>query len=143
MELSDELYDKITDFTDEGNDLCDDENYEEALEQYKKALALIPNPKTDWEASTWVYTAIGDCYYFLEKYNEAIESFNSAMLCPDGIGNGFITLRLGECYYKLDDKEKAGDFFVDTYMIDGMEIFEDEEEFKEFAEKILKEKGVI
>ena len=143
MELSDELYDKITDLTDEGNDLCDEEEYEKALEKYKKALKLIPEPKTDWEASTWVYTAIGDCYYFLGEYSDAIEALNSAMLCPDGVGNGFITLRLGECYYELDDKEKAADYFVDTYMIEGMEIFEEEDDYKDFAEEILKEKEVI
>lgn len=143
MELSDELYDKITDLTDEGNDLCDDEEYEKALKQYQKALALVPEPKTDWEAATWIYTAIGDCYYFLEKYSDAIEALNSAMFCPDGVGNGFITLRLGECYYELDDKEKAADYFVDTYMIEGMEIFEEEDAYKDFAKKILKERGVI
>ena len=65
------------------------------------------------------------------------------MLCPDGVGNGFITLRLGECYYELDDKEKAADYFVDTYMIEGMEIFEEEDAYKDFAKKILKERGVI
>lgn len=44
------------------------ENYDKALEFYKQAKEKLPQPVEDWEASTWVYVAIGDCYFIKTEY---------------------------------------------------------------------------
>jgi Flp pilus assembly protein TadD len=66
-ELDDEIYGRITELSDEGNELAEDDNFEAAVAKFSEALELIPAPKTDWEAATWLYASIGDMYYSLEK----------------------------------------------------------------------------
>ena len=126
MELDNELYDKITELTDKGNDAFEDD-LDLALKYYEEALELLPEPKTDWEASTWVYTAIGDCYYFKTEYLDAISTLRKAMLCPEGMGNAFICLRLGECHYELEEMDKANEFLSQAYMLEGADIFKFED----------------
>ena len=63
MELNDEIYERITDLSSEGDEFADAGNFGKAIERYSEALKLIPEPKYDWEASTWLYVAIGDAYY--------------------------------------------------------------------------------
>jgi tetratricopeptide (TPR) repeat protein len=65
MELDPALYEKIKEHSDEGERLFYDGRFPEALEEYSKALDLIPEPKQRWEASVWVLAAIGDCYFWL------------------------------------------------------------------------------
>ncbi len=127
MEIDEKIYDKITQLTDMGNDVFE-EDLNLAIEYYEKALALVPDPKNDWEASTWIYTAIGDAYFFLEKYEMAINALSNAMLCPDAISNAFIWLRMGEAYYELSNNEKAREYLMRAYLLDGKDVFEAEDD---------------
>lgn len=143
MELSDEIYDQIVELTEEGDELCEDEEWEEAIKCFEKALELVPEPKDEWETSTWIYAALADAYFFWKKYEESLYYLNQAMMCPDGLGNPFIILRLAECHYELGNKNKADEFFFEAYMLEGMEIFEDEDDYKNYVYKLLKAKGEI
>ena len=67
MEMSDELYNKIVDLCDEGNELIEEDEYQQAIDKLKQGLALIPEPIYEWEASTWIYAALGDACYFDEQ----------------------------------------------------------------------------
>lgn len=126
MILEDSLYKKITELTDKGNDAFEND-LDLALMYYEEALALVPDPKTDWEASTWLYTAIGDAYYYKKEYQSAIDSLNKARMCPTGIGNAFICLRLGECFFELSNNTQSKEFLLQAYMLEGKDIFEYEE----------------
>lgn len=127
MELEDKVYEKIVKLCERGDFLAEQEKYDEAVKIYLEALELVPFPKEDWEASTWIYTAIGDSYYMNENYEEAVEYFYDAMNCPDGITNSFILLRQGQAMYELKSFEKAKEFLLRAYMLDGKEIFKSEE----------------
>ena len=124
--LDDTLYQKITELTDKGNDVFDDD-LDLALKYYEEALSLVPDPKTDWESSTWIYTAIGDAYFFKNEYQLAIDSLKKAMMCPEGMGNAFICLRLGECYFELSNINGSKEYLLQAYMIEGEDIFEYED----------------
>lgn len=46
--------------------------------------------------------------------------------CPDGQANPFVQLRLGETLYELGDKEGAKEHLFSSYMLEGKDIFEEE-----------------
>ena len=126
-ELDDETYNRITDLCDEGSDLVDDDKYDEAIEKYEQALALIPEPITDWEASTWVLTGLADAYFYKGDYANARQTLIDAMHCPDAIGNPYIHLRLGQSQYEVGNMDRARDELVRAYMGAGEDIFDDED----------------
>ena len=62
MNMEDEIYDRIVELCEEGDELVEEDCYPEAIIRYEAALELVPNPKYIWEASTWIYTALGDVF---------------------------------------------------------------------------------
>lgn len=126
-ELEPALYERITELCELGNEAFEDDRYEEAIEEYDRALALIPEPLEDWEASTWVLTGLGDCHYLLENHGEALSHLVRAVRCPGGLGNPFIHLRLGQVQYELGNEDRARDELARAYMGGGPEIFEGED----------------
>ena len=52
----------------------------------------------------------------------------NAINCLDGIENPFIMLRLGETCYELGDVNKAKEYLLRAYILEGHSIFENEDE---------------
>lgn len=128
MELQDELYEEISSLCSEGDELVESSRYDEALNLYRRALNLVPNPKNIWEASTWIYTALGDTCFIKEDYEAAKEYLLDAINCPDGNINAFILLRLGETLYEMHELEKAKEYLLRAYMMESNSIFEGEDD---------------
>ncbi len=64
---------------------------------FEQAWKLLPEPKADWEASTWLLAAIGDCQFQLQDYPSAFNSFRLIMREEmPGWNNAFVRLRRGE-----------------------------------------------
>jgi len=132
--MSDEITDDKTNdvlieqLSEEGNALAEKNDFDGAIEKFQQALTLVPTPKNEQEASLWLYAAIGDMYYLKDDYENSAENFYNALNCPDGQVNGFVHLRLGEDLFELGDKEKSLDHLLRAYMLEGKEIFEDEDD---------------
>jgi len=126
-DLPDEIHIKIEKCSEEGNAYFESKQFNEALKAYETALQLIPDPKTDWEASTWLYTSIGDVYFSDEDFDKAKISYYNALNCPDGLQNPYINLSLGQTLYELEEFEQSKKFLLMAFMSEGEEIFEDEE----------------
>ncbi|MBK0075551.1 hypothetical protein CON56_18415 [Bacillus thuringiensis] len=98
------------------------------LEGYLVSLEMVPAPKTDWEASTWLYTVIGDTYLIKDDYEMAKSNFYNALNCPDGISTSLILLRLGESLFECGELEKAKKYLLKAYMLEGYKIFFEEDD---------------
>ncbi len=147
MELPDDIYDQITELSEKGDAHAEKEQFSAALTHYEKTLSLLPEPKTDWEAATWLYVAIGDALFNRQKFDEAMDAFQKALMSPDGTENPYIWFSIGQVYYEQENKEKAKTHFMSAFMLDGKEIFEDTdpayyELIKEEAEKEPEKGGV-
>ncbi|MFD2288247.1 tetratricopeptide repeat protein [Pedobacter petrophilus] len=140
MELPDEIYDKITALSEKGDQYAEHEQFTSALKQYEEALALLPEPKMEWEAATWLYVAIGDAWFNKQKLNEAMDAYQKVLMSPDGTGNPYVWFSIGQIYFEQENYEKAKTHFMSAYMLDGTEIFEDEnpEYFKLIKEETEK-----
>ncbi|MET0378616.1 MAG: hypothetical protein ABW049_06430 [Spongiibacteraceae bacterium] len=93
----------------DGYRIYDGGDYEQALRRFYQAWTLIPKPQTQFEASGWVLTAIGDSYFAKGNFGAGIEALRSALFCPKTVGNPFVYLRLGQCYLeqqRIDDADR-------------------------------------
>jgi hypothetical protein len=59
-QLDDDVHERILALCETGGALAENEEYDATLSQYWKAWDLLPEPRTDWEAATWILAAIGD-----------------------------------------------------------------------------------
>ncbi|MBN1525198.1 MAG: tetratricopeptide repeat protein [Spirochaetales bacterium] len=132
-DFPDAVHAKIEALCEKGDVLVENSKFDKALEQYEKALQLVPDPKTDYEAATWIYAALGDTYFFMQKYDAAKNSFYDALNCFQGQGNPFIHLRLGQRLFELNDPVNAADQLMRAFMAEGPEIFmEDDPKYLTF-----------
>lgn len=123
MELDDETHGKIEALSEEGNELLEDGDWRGAVVKWRLALDLLPEPKSDWDAATWLYASIGDAQYQGGDFTQAKESLYDALNCPEGQQNPFVHLRLGQTLHVLREDQKSLDHLLQAYMLDGEDIF--------------------
>ncbi len=125
--LPDEIHEEIKRICSDGDRLVKTGEFKTARERYWAAFDLLPEPREDWEAATWIVAAIGDSFYVQKDYLHARDAFMDAVRCPGGLGNVFIHMRLGECNLELGDERLAADDLTRAYMGGGREAFKDED----------------
>jgi tetratricopeptide (TPR) repeat protein len=126
-ELDDELYEEIMSLCDSGNEKSDEGRHREALADFERALALLPEPVEDWEASTWTLIALGDCCFLLGDYDGALRHLERALDCPDIPGSEFLILRLGQALYETGDETNAREALERAWELGGDGLFEGED----------------
>jgi tetratricopeptide (TPR) repeat protein len=141
-ELDDTTHARIVDMCERGNARAEAGDLDGAFAAYQQALELVPAPVSEWEAATWIFTALGDVLVQQGRYREAREFLIEAMRCPGAIGNPFIHLRLGQAHLELDEHERAQDELARAYMGGGDELFEGEDpKYKDYIKHILRPSG--
>ena len=123
MELDYLLYNQILEYSSKGEKYFDQQQFDKAISEYEKALALVPSPQSDWDASTWLNTALGDSYFLNKEYEPALNYFYNAFSGPNAIDNPFINMRIGQCLFELNNLEKSEDYFLKAFMLDGEKVF--------------------
>ncbi len=108
MNISHHINSRIEDLSNAGSDLADANQFDKAASKWSEALGLLPDPKSDWEAATWLLASIGDALYQQGKWDEARTALYDALNCPDGQSNPFIHYRLGQCEPKGRGGEGGG-----------------------------------
>ncbi|MFQ5822459.1 MAG: tol-pal system YbgF family protein [bacterium] len=78
-------------------------NYQEALSVFRELLTLDVNNTLSDNCQYW----IGECYYALINYNQAIAEFEKVFSFPNSNKSDDAQLKLGICYLKLGDKQQA------------------------------------
>src|SRR5215469_9546950 len=106
--LTAEQLQEIQERIDQGDTFLNSGDFDRALELYQQAVALIPEPKADYEISLPALTAIGEALFYSGRYSEASSAFRKATKSPGGIENPLVHLRLGQAYYELGDLDRAG-----------------------------------
>src|SRR5215467_10929416 len=122
--LPDTVHEQIKRFCAEGDRNAKRRAYPDALASYWAAWDLLPEPKTQWEAATWILVAIGDANFLNADYVAGRDNLSTAMHCPGAIGNPFIHLRLGQCQFELGNLDRAAVELMRAYMGAGRDIFD-------------------
>lgn len=122
-ELEDSVYERIKSLCKTGDDFAGRGDYPSALREYWSAWDLLPEPQTEWKAATWILAAIGDANFLGGDFTAGRDNLSMAMHCPEGLGNPFLHLRLGQCLFELDNVDRAADELARAYMGAGPNIF--------------------
>jgi hypothetical protein len=127
MEISDSVHAEIQELCAEGDVLLEMREFSQAYENYIAALALVPEPKEEFQATTWILAALGDLYFHSKDFPQTATAISNAMRCAGGLGNPFLHLRLGQAQLELNNEASAADELCRAYMGAGMKIFEKED----------------
>jgi hypothetical protein len=98
-----------------------------AIAEYNKAWRLVPDPKNEWNASTWILAAIADAAFLAGYKSSAKEALQYVMTCPGALGNPFLHLRYGQVLLDGEEPDAAADELMRAYMAEGPEIFASED----------------
>lgn len=136
-ELTPEMEAKIDELARYGNQLEEEERYEEAIQAWKEGLALIPQPQQFYSETVWFLAAIGDVYFQKGMYSQAHECFDKARgnVSGEGYQNPFIMLRLGECCLEIGDEKNALEYLLRAWLMEGKDIFEPDDEGEDDGSK--------
>jgi tetratricopeptide (TPR) repeat protein len=107
-----------------GDALAEQRKYDEAIAEYTKAWNLVPEPASEWAASTWILAAVADAYFLAGYDTSAKEALEYAMICPGAVGNPFLHLRLGQVLFEKNELDRSADELMRAYMAGGEEVFE-------------------
>lgn len=124
MKLEPTLYETIKASCANGDRLAEAGNFEQAIAAYNQAWEAVPEPKNQWNASTWILAAIADAAFLAGYFQSAREALAYAMTCPDGPGNPFLHLRYGQTLFEKAELDAAADELMRAWMGAGSEIFE-------------------
>ena len=126
-ELDSATHEQIKALCAKGDQFAETHAFEQAVAEYNKAWMLIPDPKNDWNASTWVLTAIADACFLGGYKTSALDALQYAMTCPGGLGNPFLHLRYGQVLLDSQEPDHASHELMRAYMGGGEEIFASED----------------
>jgi tetratricopeptide (TPR) repeat protein len=134
-ELPDDIHEVVVELSELGNNAMDEEDYDQAISEWRTALALLPQPKSKWQAAMWLHASIGDALRAQSETAAALVEFQAAYGASDGQTNPFVLFSLGACHLDLGHDEEATEFLNKAYELEGEEIFEEEPEYLELLRK--------
>ena len=89
-------------------------NYETALKLFQQLLATDPNNTLSDNCQYW----IGECYYGMGKYDQALVEFEKVFAFPETNKAADAQLKIAYCYFRLGDRARARQEiqrFLDNY----------------------------
>lgn len=134
---------QVEQLSERGSAFSDAGRYVEAIQLWREALDRVPDPRSDWEQASWLNASIADACYQQGQYDEAKSHLFDALNGAQAQGEPFILYLLGKVLWQLQDEDSV-EYFLRAYMLDGEEIFrEDEDVLGVQALALLKNKGLI
>ena len=79
--LPNDLREMIDRLCQKGDQFAQIDQHDDALDQYEAAWELLPNPKTEWPAATWILMAVGDVYFEKRDFVAASQTLSKTAAC--------------------------------------------------------------
>lgn len=80
-----------------------------ALETFRGALAVMPEPLEAWNASGWLLVAMAEAAIGAGDFRTALAPIGHATACPGTLGNPWVEFRLGQVRCMLGDLRGVAD----------------------------------
>lgn len=125
--ISDPIQAEIDRLCAQGDAEADLAHFPDALGAYWAAWDLLPEPKLECEAATWILAAVGDANFLGGDYVAGRDNLSTVMHCPGAIAIPFLHMRLGQCQFELGEQSNAIDELLRAYLVGGAELFDSED----------------
>jgi tetratricopeptide (TPR) repeat protein len=125
--LPKEISQIVDDLCRKGDHFAGMEQYDDALEKYGQAWDLLPEPRNQWPAATWILMSAGDAHFRMKEFDEGADLLWDAIEFPEGDSNPFLHLRLGQCLLELGQMNEAANVLEEAFRTGGEELFADED----------------
>jgi tetratricopeptide (TPR) repeat protein len=110
-----------------GERLVDAERYAEALAAFSAAWNALPDPKEEQAEAISILAAIGDCCFFLGRWEDCGNAIQHSFRCGADLSNPFLRLRLGQSLFELGDLNESANWLVPVYLMEGRAPFAGED----------------
>jgi len=127
MPLDDEVHADVMALCDRAEQHASEGEFDLAAPLYQQALDRLPQPIEDFEAATFILTALGDAAFQQGDYEIAVDSLERALRSFRGSGNPFIHLRLGQVLLEMENTERALEELGRALVAGGEEVFSGED----------------
>jgi hypothetical protein len=125
-ELPANLHEAVDRHAEEGNQLMDKGDYVGAETVFRRGLALLPEPKSHWEATLWFLAGIGDAQWSRGDHEGGRDTWRDALL-NGGVGNAFVHLRRGQTLYELGLMKESANELLRALLLGGEELLANED----------------
>ena len=110
-----------------GDGLAEAGRHAEALATFNTAWKALDEPKDEQRWAVNILTAIADCRFFLDQWNECCDAIQHAFRCGADVSNLFLRLRLGQSLYELGNLSESAHWLAPVYLMKGRKLFESED----------------
>jgi tetratricopeptide (TPR) repeat protein len=118
--LQADIRQQVEDLYLRGHRECSQHRYPAALRSFYQAWVRLPKPQTGFDSAGKILTAIGDTYFKMKKYTQALEALRSSLHCPSiGSNNSLTYLRLGQCLLEVGQINQARIYLLKAHNSQG------------------------
>ena len=129
----------LEDLAAQGSDLLESDDPEGAIQVWEQAIGLLGANPVDHPTAMWFFASIGDAHFEMNHFQEADTALAQALIAG-GTDNPFVWLRKGQSLVELGATEAGVEALTSAYMLDGDEIFEEEDPK---YRQLLVDRGII
>jgi tetratricopeptide (TPR) repeat protein len=122
--LPDKIFQAVVSLSEDGNLRLEANDPQGAIDCWRTALELLPQPRSMWESATWLFASIGEAEQIAGNDASALAAFVEASYCDGGAANAFVQMSLGALLLDLGREDEAIDPLLRAYMLEGQEIFQ-------------------
>jgi hypothetical protein len=124
---------------DEGERLADKGDHVNAVQRFRAAWNLIPEPKAEYEGAFSILGAIGDACFLGGDWQGCRDAMQRAVKeWEEAIENPFVRLRLGQSLFELGELREAANWMAPAYLMEGKTLFaSDKPKYLEFVKRQL------
>ena len=126
-DLEPELKAQVVELCNKAVEAQEEERFHASNRDLQKVYELLPEPKAEWKAYSWLLSSMADNHFEQDEYQTAFEKFEEVFTLDAGsIENGYLCLRRGQCALELEQDELAKQLLSRAFELEGKELFEDE-----------------
>ena len=126
-DLESELKAQVVELCNKAVEAQEEERFHASNRDLQKVYDLLPEPKNEWKAYSWLISIMADNHFEQDEYIAAFKKLEEVFtLDAESTENAYLCLRRGQCALELEHDELAKQFLTRAFELEGKELFEDE-----------------